>query len=93
MYTLIWPDGTVELGIRYEGNQNGWATSVGTIDNPMGTYHCWEFIVSGNYAIVKIDGEIVLNEYHEHFDDIQGYVGLRAASPSIVEFDNIVIID
>ena len=93
VYALIWPDGTVELGIRYNGNQNGWATSPGIVSNPIDTYHEWEFIISGDYAILKIDSEIIFNEYHDNFGDIQGKVGLRAGSPSIADYDNIVIID
>jgi Trypsin len=93
VYALVWPDGTVELGIRYNGNQNGWASSSGTVSNPIGSYHEWEFMISGDYAILKIDGEIIFNQYHDNFGDIQGKVGLRAGSPSIADYDNIVIID
>ena len=93
IYGLLWPDGTVELAIRYNGNQNGWATSSGEISNPVGTAHTWEFTVSGDYVVLKIDGDIIFNEYHDNFGDIQGKVGLRADSTSVAEFDNIVIID
>jgi len=93
VYALVWPDGTVELGIRYNGNQSGWASSSGTVSNPIGSYHEWAFMISGDYAILKIDGEIIFNQYHDNFGDIQGKIGLRAGSPSIADYDNIVIID
>jgi hypothetical protein len=93
VYALIWPDGTVELDVRYQGNQNGWATASGSVSNSTGTWHQWEFIISEDRAILKIDGVVKLDETHANFANVVGKVGLHPNYPASASYDNIVVVD
>ncbi len=91
IYALVKWDGTVELAVRSQGYQNGWATAQGSVQ-PWG-WHKWEFIASYDRVILKIDGVVKFDQTHANFTKVNGKVGLHPNYSSTASYDDIVIID
>lgn len=94
IYGLLWPDGTVELAVRYGGNQHGWATASGNVSNPM-SEHSWEIVLTGNHAVILIDGMPKISATDNYFASIHSErLAVHGNSDDcIAKFDDIEVID
>ena len=94
VYGLIWPDGTVELAVRYGGDQHGWATASGSVSNPM-SEHNWEIVLSGSHAVMLVDGVPKQSATDSYFSYIHGErVAVFGNNDNCVaKYDDVEVID
>ncbi len=93
IYALIRTDGKVELTMYYQGQRTFFhqVQSSNPTLNPFDP-HAIAVSIIGNNAKVWVDGHLYIDENHEHFDDIAGWVGFYSYS-STAAINNIAIFD
>jgi hypothetical protein len=89
LYVGIKKNGYVEVGIRFQGNQDGNSTYAGL--SPYSNHYIAVNIV-GTKVFVWVDGTLYIEETHTWIDNISGAVGLDAYQ-STAEFDNVIVLD
>jgi len=94
IYGLLWPDGTVELAVRYGGDQHEWATASGSVSNPM-SEHNWEIVLTGNHAVMLIDGAPKISATDNYFGSIHSekLAVYGNSDDCVAKFDDIEVID